>query len=171
MHPTVPAVSSIEMWDAGTLRHKGTQSFGIYTGEATWVDFRAGEPYVTFGYYRGRGAEPNRDPRWTTLIQFDSRWRRLQGWTYPDELISKLGDYTISGGVFAPRDRIFCTGHDNQEIYVLKFPQGGSILTLEDTFAVPNHGQGIALDPSAPGVIYSIDRANREVIVAQVERL
>jgi hypothetical protein len=97
------------------------------------VDFRAGEPYATFGYYRNRAAEPNRDPRWTTLIQFDSRWRRLQAW-----------------------------------IYVLRFPQGGSTLLLEDTFGVPNRGQGIALDPSVPDALYSIDRANREVIVARV---
>lgn len=166
--PGVPTVSSIEMWDTQTLRHAGSHSFGAYDGSATWVDFRAGEPYVTFGHYRNRPAEPNRDPRWTTLIQFDSRWRRLQAWMYPDEVIAKLGDYSISGGVFAPQNRIFCTGHDNPEIYVLRFPQGGSKLVLEDTFGVPNHGQGIALDPSAPDVLYSIDRANREVIVARV---
>jgi hypothetical protein len=89
---------------------------------------------------------------------------------YPDEVIAKLGNNSISGGVFAPRNRIFCTGHDNPEIYVLRFPQGGSTLLLEDTFEVPNRGQGIALDPSAPDALYSIDRANREVIVARVRR-
>jgi hypothetical protein len=123
------------------VRHTGTHSFGIYTGSATWVDFRGDEPYVTFAHYRNRAAEPNRDPRWTSLIQFDSGWRRVQGWVYPPEVIAKLGDYSISGGVFTPRDRIFCTGHDNPEIYVLSFPHGGSTLILEDTFAVPNAGR------------------------------
>lgn len=140
-YPVVPMVSSIEIWDAKTLRHTGTHSFGIYTGSATWVDFRGDEPYVTFAHYRNRAAEPNRDPRWTSLVQFDSRWRRVQGWVYPPEVIAKLGDYSISGGVFTPRDRIFCTGHDNPEIYVLSFPHGGSTLILEDTFAVPNAGR------------------------------
>ena len=36
------------------------------------------------------------------------------------------------------------------------------------TVAVPNQGQGIALDPSAPEFLYSIDRAKREVIVSRI---
>ena len=167
-YPAVPMASSIERWDAGTLEHTGSHSFGIYAGSATWIDFRLGEPHVTFGHYGNRAAEPGRDPRWTTLVQFDANWRRLQAWVYPDEVISRLGQYTISGGVFAPGDRILCTGHDNPEIYVLTFPKGGSTLVLEDTFAVPNHGQGIALDPAEPDTLYSIDRANQQVIVSRL---
>jgi hypothetical protein len=54
---------------------------------------------------------------------------------------------------------------------VLGFPEGGSTLVLHDTFAVPNRGQGIALDPTDPAVLYSIDRAKREVIVSRVQEV
>jgi hypothetical protein len=167
-YPQMPVVSSVEMWDTATLRHKGTRSFGIYTGSATWVDFYQGHWYVTFAHYRGRAAEPGRDPGWTSLVQFDAEGRRLQGWVYPPEVIAKLGDYSISGGVFLPDGTMFCTGHDNPEVYVLGFPEGGSTLVLHGIFAVPNQGQGIARDPAEPGMLYAIGRKQREVIVMRV---
>jgi outer membrane protein assembly factor BamB len=169
-YPGVPMVSSIETWETKTLRHSGSHSFGIFAGSATWIDFRAGHRYVTFAHYGNRAAEPNRDPRWTTLIQFDAEWRQVQGWVYPEEVIAKLGQYSISGGVFAGDGKLFCTGHDNPEIYVLRFPEGGSTLALEETFAVPNQGQGIAMDASELGTLYAIDRAKGEVIVIRVRR-
>ncbi len=167
-YPGIPMVSSIEMWNTKTMRPSGTFSFGISAGSATWIDFRGNHSYVTFGHYGNRAAEPNRDARWTSLIQFDAEWRRLQSWVYPDALVAKLGEYTISGGAFGPDGRMYCTGHDNPELYVLSFPAGGSTLVLEGGFATPNHGQGICWDPSEQWILYSIDRAKKEVIVTRV---
>lgn len=167
-YPERPMVSSIEMWDTKTMRHAGSYSFGIYTGSATWIDFWQKRRFITFGHYGGKNAEPNRDPRYTSLLEFDNDWRRLRGWVYPNSVISRLGDFTISGGTFSSDGRIFCTGHDHREIYVLKFPAGGSVLELEGLFASPNPGQGIALDPSEPWTMYSIDRGPREVIVTSI---
>jgi len=169
-YPEIPMHGSIEKWDTRTMRHIGTHSFGIDTGSATWVDFRPGHWYVTFGHYGNKAAEPNRDVRWTSLVEYDAQWRRLQAWVYPKELLAKLGDFTISGGTFGPDGRMYCTGHDNAEIYVLQFPTGGSVLTLEGAFPSPNHGQGIAWDRSDPWRLYSIDRAKREVIVTTVKK-
>lgn len=166
--PGVPMVSSIETWDAKTLRHTGSHSFGIFAGSATWFDWHGGNWYGTFAHYGGSGGEPNRDPRWTTLLQFDAQWRPLQGWVYPQEVVAKLGQYSISGGVFAPDGRIFCTGHDEPEMYAIRFPEGGSTLVLEDTFATPIHGQGIAWDPSSPGTLYGISRSTREVVLTRI---
>lgn len=123
--PGIPMVSSIEMWDAKTLRHQASHSFGIYGGSATWLDVKDGRWFVTFGHYGNTAAEPGRDPRWTTLVEFDSEWRHRRGWVYPEEVLSKLGAYTISGGVFAPGGALLCTGHDHPEIYLLGFPRGG----------------------------------------------
>lgn len=167
-YPGVPMVSSLEMWDTKTLRHTGSHSFGILAGSATWFDWNAGHWYGTFAHYGGSGGEPNRDPRWTTLLQFDAQWRPLQGWVYPQAVISKQGQYSISGGVFGAGGRILCTGHDEPEIYVLSFPKGGSTLVLEDTFGTPMHGQGIAWDPSSPGTLYGISRATGEVVVTSI---
>jgi hypothetical protein len=167
-YPGVPMVSSIETWDAKTLQHTGSHSFGIGAGSATWVDLYKGHRYVTFAHYKSSADEPGRDPRWTSLLQFDSEWRRLQGWVYPDELVSKLGNFSISGGVFAPDGKLFCTGHDNAEVYVLQFPKGGSSLQWEAMFPVTFNGQGIALDPTDSQLLYGIDRAKREVVVTRI---
>jgi hypothetical protein len=169
-YPGLPMVSSIETWDAQTLRHTGSHSFGIFAGSATWIDMRLGFRYVTFAHYRNAADEPGKDPRHTTLIQFTSDWQQRQAWTYPAEVVSRLGDYSISGGVFTPEGKLYCTGHDNTEVYVLGFPEGGSSLVLEEIFAIPMKGQGIALDPTSPDTLYGIDRPKKEIVVCRVLR-
>jgi hypothetical protein len=166
--PGLPMVSSIEMWDAATLRHTASHSFGIFAGSATWFDLRDGYRYVTFAHYRGSSDEPTRDPRWTALIQFNADWQQRQSWVYPEEVVAKLGNYSVSGGVFTRDGKLFCTGHDNPEVYVFTFPKGGSALVLEETFSIPMKGQGIALDPADPTLLYGIDRSRREIVVTRL---
>lgn len=119
----------------------------------------------------GASDEATRDPRWTALIQFDGDWRQREAWVYPEEVVSRLGVMSISGGVFAPDGRLYCTGHDNAEIYVLRFPEGGSVLVLDEIVPTMIHGQGIALDPNATGLLYGIDRPKKEIIVARLTAL
>jgi hypothetical protein len=161
-------VSSVEMWNPRTMQHAGSYSFGIFAGSATWVDLREGYRYVTFAHYRGNGDEPGRDAHWTTLIRFDGEWRQRGSWVYPEEVVSRLGNMSISGGYFAPDGRLFCTGHDNPEIYVLRLPEGGSVLVLDEVIPTTIHGQGIARDPVEAGIVYGIDRPRREMIVGRV---
>ncbi len=167
-YPGVPMVSSIETWDVRTMKHLGSHSFGIFAGSATWMDIRDGYRYVTFAHYKGTNDEADRDPKWTSLIQFDGDWRQREAWVYPEEVVSRLGVMSISGGVFAPDGRLYCTGHDNPEIYVLRFPEGGSVMVLEEIVPTMIHGQGIALDPLDAGVLYGIDRPKKEIIVARL---
>ena len=156
-YPAEPMLSSIEIWDTATLRHRRSHSFGIDTGSATWIDFRGGYVYVCFVRYGARNVE-------SALVQFDTAWRRRQAWVYPPELIERQGKYSISGGVFLPDGRLLCTGHDHPELYVLRFPEGGSVLRLEDTIAAPIHGQGIARDPVDRALVYGIERSSREIV-------
>ena len=155
-YPAEPMVSSVEIWSTATLRHERTHSFGIMEGSATWIDFRRGEPWVTFVHYGPRNVE-------SSLVQFDPQWRRLQAFLYPPELIARQGKYAISGGFFLPSGRILCTGHDHPELYVLQFPSGGSVLELVETIPAPIRGQGIALDPGG-ATLFGIDRARREIV-------
>ncbi len=60
--------------------------------------------------------------------------------------------------------------HSPITVYVLQFPQGGSALVLVAIVAVTFHGQGMALDPSDPEMLYGIDRAKREVVVTRIRR-
>ena len=132
------------------------------------LDLYAGSRYVNFAHYRTDADEADRDPRWTTLIQYDNEWRQRQAWVYPAEVVSKLGVMSISGGVFGRDGRLYTTGHDNPEIYVFSFPKGGSTLVLEETIPMPMHGQGIAFDPVDPTLFYGIDRPKKEIVVTRI---
>lgn len=52
-----------------------------------------------------------------------------------------------SGGSFGPDGWLYITGHDATEVYVMKLPSAGSILTWVATIWLPDiAGQGIAWD-------------------------
>ena len=43
--------SSVEIWDAATMQHVGSHSFGIMWGSNTWIDRHDGAWWVTFANY------------------------------------------------------------------------------------------------------------------------
>jgi hypothetical protein len=169
-YPVVPMTGSIEIWDTKTLQHMGSRSFGIYAGSTTWIDSYKGNWYVGFAQYQNKGAEPSRDPSWTTVIKFDLVWNRQEGWVFPPEVIKRFAGYSCSGGVIDDEGLIYCTGHDAPEVYVLKFPEGGSMLELVEVFEVTFPGQGMAWDRSEQGILYSISKADRQVIVSRITK-
>src|SRR5262245_36679248 len=169
-YPGVPMTGSIEIWDARTMKHIGSHSFGIDNGSTTWADFHREHWYVGFAHYQNKGAEPNRDPRWTSVVKFNQAWHRLEGWVFPPEVLNRFAGYSCSGGVIDDEGLLYCTGHDAPEIYVLKFPEGGSVLELVETIEVTFPGQGLAWDRSNPGTLYSISKGSREVIVARISK-
>ncbi len=54
-YPHQPMTSSIEIWDADSLEHVGSHTFGIFAGSATWVDFHDGYWWVVFANYDTHG--------------------------------------------------------------------------------------------------------------------
>jgi hypothetical protein len=168
-YPGVPMTSSVEIFDTETLEHIGSHSFGVMAGSLTWLDRRDGFWFACFAHYGNRAAEPGRDPSWTTLVKFDSDWRRLESWVFPPELVERFGDYSSSGGAFGPDGRLYVTGHDNPELYVLALPEAGSVLRWEDTVSIRAEGQAYGWDPSEPWTLYSIVKRERLVIKSQLE--
>lgn len=164
--PDVPMVSSIEMWDVDTMKHVGSHSFGIYEGSATWVDRHEGDWWVVFAHYEGEGGVSGKGPEWTTLVQFDETWRPKGGWAFPSEVIDQFRPYSNSGGAWGPDGRLYVTGHDATEVYLLERPNAGGTLRFVNTLDFPGEGQGIAWDPSEPGVLYGIRRTDRQVVHA-----
>ena len=74
----------------------------------------------------------------------------------------------MSGGAFGPRGLLYATGHDHPELYVLDFPEAGSALKWIATVPITTEGQAFGWDPAEPGVLYTVGRRTREVIVGRV---
>ena len=169
-YPELPMTSSIEVWDAATLRHVESHSFGVHAGSATWVDRRDGAWWVVFANYETTGGLPGRGVEWTVLERYDDQWRRTGGWTLPPALVERLRPFSNSGGVWAPDGTLYLTGHDHREMYVVRLPAAGSELEWVETIRGITPGQGIALDPAQPRTLYGIDRASTEIVVMEIPR-
>ena len=126
-------------------------------GSLTWIDWHEGTWWAAFGMYSGKKAEPGKDPSWTTIIQFDQKWRRLQGWVFPPDLVEEFAPSTNSGG---------CWGHDYFEVYVVKTPNSGSTVEYVRTVAVASFGQGIVWDRFGEPLLWGIDRKKKRMVMA-----
>ena len=165
--PGVPATSSVEVFDAATLKHVSSHSFGIYEGSLTWMDWKDNAWWAVFAHYNGK--EPRgRGTRWTSLVKFDARWRRQQAWVFPKAVLKKFEPFSSSGGGWGSDGMLYCSGHDAKELYVLRLPKAGSTLELVDVAPIGNTGQAFAWDKSEPGVVYGISRPKRQVIVSRL---
>ena len=165
-YPAVPMRSSIEIFDAATLRHRRTRDLGGGRGSATWVDFHDGHWWVGMAHYTRRGGERGRGSEHTTVRQLDTEWREVRSWRYPAAVVASWGGMSNSGGVWRG-PRLYTTGHDEPRVYVLELPSSGDVLTLVGTLAIESKGQGIALDEGAD-LFYSVQRETRQVIVSRV---
>ena len=169
-YPDVPNLSSVEIWDAQTLRHVGSHSFGRADGSFTWLERRNDRWLVCFVHYGKKGGEPGRGPEWTRLVEYDDEWRETGGWALPADLIAFLGarGYSCSGGAIGPGGFLYVTGHDDAALYVLSFPEAGPTLKWVATIAVPIEGQAFSWDPDEPGIVYLLDRKSRMIIAGRI---
>ncbi|MDR3561444.1 MAG: cycloisomerase [Negativicutes bacterium] len=168
-YPDSPMVSSVEIWDTQSLKHIATHSFGIHWGSLTWIDRHEGYWWVLFANYNkvfGASNTPYGNVYNTTLVKFDDNWQWQEAWTLPAKLLPKFEIMSCSGGSWGPDGQLYLSGHDPAEVYVMKLPEAGSVLEWLDTIPLDIRGQGIAWDHSAPGSIYGIIRAKRQVTVS-----
>lgn len=163
--PEMPMKSSVEVWDAETLRHLESLDLTAVGGSLTWVDRRDGWWYACFAQYAKTG-----DPARTRVVRFDLDWKPAGEIHFPPEAVAKFGKNSSSGGSFGPDRHLFITGHDAQELYVLDQPVTGEVWQWRGVIPISAHGQAFAWDRGEPGVLYSIERKTKEVIVSRVER-
>ena len=168
-YPDYPDTSSVEIWDADSLEHVGTHSFGITDGSLTWIDSHDGAWWAVFAHYSkhvGKKGRTQGTP-WTRLVKLDQDWRLEQSWLFPEELIRRFEPSSNSGGMWGPDGLLYCTGHDEAELYRLTLPSSGSVLRLRDVIPVSFPGQAFAWDRSEQGIIYGVDKSSRRVVVLQ----
>lgn len=169
--PGNPMVSSIEIFDTKTMKHIANHSFGIFAGSATWIDRHNGYWWVVFANYNGKHSSEGRDNHWTTLIKFNDDWNALESWVFPDKVLEAFAPNSNSGGAWSNEGKLYITGHDKKEIYVMKLPKYGYTLQLLEIIPVINPGQAIAIDRSQKNkeIFYGVDREDNSVIVEQIK--
>ncbi|MCW3837532.1 hypothetical protein ACFQ1E_15920 [Sphingomonas canadensis] len=167
-YPDVPMASSVETFDADTLRPVSSRSLGPGRGSLTWLTWHDGSWWACFANYEGKGGEPGRDNRWTTLVRYSADFAEQGAWIFPPEVLARMAPKSASGGDWNRDGYLYVTGHDRPEMYVLKLPQAGPVLELVTTIAVPVEGQAIAWDPVDPRLLWGISRGKAEMVAARV---
>ena len=163
-YPDVPMTSSIEIWDAASLEHLDSHSFGIYAGSATWIDRYRGSWWVMFAHYGGKGGEPGKGPEWSTLIQFDDRWQRQAAYSLPAALIEQFAPYSNSGGAWHDDGYLYLTGHDGAWLHVVELPRAGTELVYRRRVPADVDGQGIAWDRESDArELYGLIRSEKAI--------
>lgn len=167
-YPGVPMVSSIEVWETSALRHVRTIPVGTGRGSATWIDRRDGAWWVMYAHYPAPNGEAGRGPEYSVLVRYDTEWRETGAWAFPRAVVDRWDGMSSSGGVWAPDGRLVTAGHHAPELHVLRLPTAGATLALDAIVPVESKGQGIALDPADPTLLWSIQRETAEVLVSRM---
>jgi len=171
-YPQLPMTSSLEIFDTRNMRHIDSISYGISGGSLTWASRHQNAWWLTFANYAGRGGHPVRDWRWTHLARYSSNgMRRLESWTFPESVLKRFQPRSSSGGQWNADGHLYASGHDRPELYVLALPQKGSELVHLATITVTTEGQAFDFDPEDSRLLYSIDRASKEIVVTQLPPL
>ena len=167
-YPRIPMESSIEIWDVEKLHHIGTVPLGKGYGSCTWIDRYNGTWWVCYAQYAGFGGYFDKGPEWTTLVKYNDNFTELEKWTFPKEVVKRFFPYSSSGGSWGPDGLLYVSGHDRPELYVLRLPLRGTVLTLVRTIRIESNGQGIAWDREQKDLICSIKRNDREVVISRM---
>jgi hypothetical protein len=168
-YPEWPMESSIEVFDTKTLEHVQTHSFGIYRGSLTWLDHHDGSWWAAFANYNrvmDGMDEPYGQTYNTQVVRMNDDFQVLESYTIPKAILDKFELMSNSGGSWGPDGRLYLTGHDLAETYVMELPRAGAELEWVATIALPGiEGQGIAWDRSdkKSPTLWGISRANDQV--------
>ena len=166
--PGVPMTSMIERYETKNMRHISTQQLGHGYGSLTWITPHNGDYYACFANYDGKGGEPGRDHRYTTLVRYDRNWQEVTQWHFPAEVLERMAPKSASGGVWGDDGLLYVTGHDRPELYALRVPDGGGVMQLVATIAIPTDGQAIDWDRSTPRVLWSIERKTQQLVASKI---
>lgn len=167
-YPIWPMVSSIEVWDAATMAHIDSHSFGIQLGSMTWIDRHDGFWWGGFGNYdrvQSGMSEPYGETRMSQVVKMDEQFQIIEQWALPAALHPKMSPMSNSGGSWGADGHLYLTGHDYPELYVMRIPATGGTLEWIATVHIPGlNGQGIAWDRTEQGrVLWGILKEDEEV--------
>lgn len=158
-YPRKPHESDIRVLDPATMELKIFHAFVNPPGSLTWAVRHKDHWWCHFAHY-------GKDNAQSVLVKFDTKWKEVGRWTYPESLVADWGAYSLSGGIWHGED-LLATGHDKRVIYRLKVPANEKVVQVVDVMPSPFPGQGIATDPK--GGLVGIDRGKRQVVFAELK--
>ena len=167
-YPAVPQTSAVEIFDTRSMRHVRSISLGFGPGSLTVMERHAGKWWAVFANYDGKGGEPGRDHRHTTLVRMDDAFQQDAAWVFPLEILARFAPKSCSGASWGADGRLYITGHDHPELYVLELPEAGSVLTHVATIPIATPGQAIDWDPKQPRRLWSIARDERTMVASEI---
>ncbi|WP_207539113.1 hypothetical protein [Sabulicella rubraurantiaca] len=173
-YPSEPMLSSVEIFDAGSLRHVGSHSFGIMPGSITTWEWHDGAWWAVWANYSrvfGQSQRPYGNTWWTHLTRHDATLRQTGGWTFPPDILRRAEPMSVSGASWGPGGFLWCTGHDHKEAYALRLPTMGSVLQPVHTVPIEAEGQAIAWEKGDGNVLWQIIRSRREVVAQRLTGL
>jgi len=153
-YPSKPEKSSIKSLDIRSMRLKTWKDLGDPGGSLTWVLRHDKRWWCNFAHY---GSENSK----TFLVEYDDQWKEQRRFSYPPVVVSKLGKYSLSGGIWYGNS-LLVTGHDDPVVFQLRLPKRGTELVYKGTHQVPFSGQGFARDPKTSHLV-GIVRSRREI--------
>lgn len=158
-YPKTPEQSEIKVLDLASMKLTTFHDFDASEGSLTWALHKDDHWWCHFAFYGD-------DNLRSYLAQFDREWREVQRWTLPQELIAKLGRFSLSGGVWMGEE-LLVTGHDDPVVFRLRLPKSDRVLEFISAEAAPFTGQGIAIDLVTNGLV-GIHRQRKEVRFAGI---
>ena len=160
--------SSVETFDARDASAHATRSLGRDAGSLSWLDLHDGSWWACFANYDGKGGEPGRDHRSTTLVRFSPDFAEQEAWLFPEEVLWRMAPRSSSGGAWNADGPLYVTGHDAAELYALRLPELGPRLELVAIIPTVTGGQAIDWDPRQPRTLWSIDRQTSQIVASRI---
>ena len=168
-YPQAPMGSSIEVFDPQTLNHVESHSLGMLDeGSITWFDRYRGGFITGFAHYSGNGGVGFKDHRYSSVVTYDSEWRRTGGWLFPPGVVERMAPDAASGGAIGPDGWLYLLGHDRPEMYVVGRPAMGPIMIHIATIDLEAEGQAFSWAQGGSRSVYTIDRRNKLVRVIAI---
>jgi len=137
---------SIEIFDVtgDKLKHLETIPMPAGHGSLTWIDkHKDGSWWMCYAVY---GKTKNKQ---TKLIKYryeDGQFSELKTYSFPNEVVAKWGSMSCSGGSWGADGRLYTTGHDHSEAYVLEPGPNSKLKYVRTEKNMGFYGQGIAWD-------------------------
>jgi hypothetical protein len=164
-----PMGSSVEVFDADTLKHVETHSLGMTDeGSLTWFDRYKGGWIAGFAHYDESGTVGFKNHRFSSVVTYDAEWRRTGGWLFPASALERMAPHAASGGAIGPDGWLYLLGHDRPEMYVVARPSMGPTLIHLATIDLDAEGQAFAWAQDGTRTIFAIDRKNRRVLTIEI---